>query len=114
MVPFATVPMPFLSHYHVHENPIYLKPKILCLFLIPFVVCLGIWIKDDVRLGFWLTSVEEKKEIPIIDGMPELGTQTQIVWQDKFVSGVETPLIGLLLSISLVVFFYIRKQRMLG
>ena len=67
-----------------------------------------------MRLGFWLTSVEEKKEIPIIDGMPELGTQTQIVWKDKFVSGVETPLIGLLLSISLVVFFYIRKQRMLG
>ena len=67
-----------------------------------------------MRLGFWLTSVEEKKEIPIINGMPELGTQTQIVWQDKFVSGVETPLIGLLLSISLVVFFYIRKQRMLG
>lgn len=91
-----------------------MKPKILCLFLIPFVVCLGIWVKDGVRLGFWLTSVEEKKEIPIIDGMPELGTQTQIVWQDKFVSGVETPLIGLLLSISLVVFFYIRKQRMLG
>ena len=91
-----------------------MKPKILCLFLIPFVVCLGIWVKDGGRLGFWLTSVEEKKEIPIIDGMPELGTQTQIVWQDKFVSGVETPLIGLLLSISLVVFFYIRKQRMLG
>tara|TARA_B100000242_G_C43047336_1_gene488961 strand:- start:768 stop:1043 length:276 start_codon:yes stop_codon:yes gene_type:complete len=91
-----------------------LKPKILCLFLIPFVVSLGIWVKDGVRFGFWLTSVEEKKEIPIIDGMPELGTQTQIVWQDKFVSGVETPLIGLLLSISLVVFFYIRKQRMLG
>ena len=41
----------------------------------------------------FVTSVEEKKEVPIVDGMPELGTQTQIIWKDQIVSGVETPLI---------------------
>jgi hypothetical protein len=55
--------------------------------------------------------VEEKIEVPIVDGMPELGTQTQIIWEDRFVSGIETPLIGLVVTILLFLFFYIRSKR---
>ena len=37
--------------------------------------------------------------MPIVEGMPELGTQTQVTWKEQFVSGIETPLIGTLLAI---------------
>jgi len=65
---------------------------------------------DGARVAFWLTSVEEKKEIPIVEGMPELGTQTQIVWKDQFVSGIETPLIGLIITLILFLIFRIRTN----
>ena len=65
---------------------------------------------DGARVAFWLTSVEEKKEIPIVEGMPELGTQTQIVWKDQFVSGIETPLIGLIITLILYLIFRIRTN----
>ena len=56
--------------------------------------------KDGARVAFWLTSIEERKEVPIVEGMPELGTQTQVTWkEEQFVSGIETPLIGTLLAI---------------
>ena len=52
--------------------------------------------KDGARVAFWLTSIEERKEVPIVEGMPELGTQTQITWKEQFVSGIETPILVLL------------------
>ncbi|MBT3667638.1 MAG: hypothetical protein HN548_09190 [Opitutae bacterium] len=73
-----------------------LRKEIFC--LLPLTLSLWLWVKDGYRFAFWLTSVEEKKEVPIIDGMPELGTQTQIIWKDQFVSGIETPLLGVLLT----------------
>lgn len=88
-----------------------LSPILICSF--PFVLGLGLWVKDGARIGFWLTSVEEKKQVPIIEGMPELGTQTQVVWKEQFVSGIESPLLGLSLSIILLIyiFFHFRKTR---
>ena len=55
--------------------------------------------KDGARVAFWLTSIEERKEVPIVEGMPELGTQTQVTWKEQFVSGIETPLFGLVGSL---------------
>jgi hypothetical protein len=69
--------------------------------LVPLIIGIGIWLQDGARIAFWLTSVEEKKEIPIVDGMPELGTQTQIIWKEQFVSGVESPLLGLFVTLTL-------------
>lgn len=82
------------------------KKKIL-VSLLPLLIGTGVWLKDGARVAFWLTSVEEKKEIPIVDGMPEVGTQTQIVWREQFVSGVESPLIGFFLTLTL---FLLIKQ----
>tara|TARA_A100001011_G_C13836614_1_gene645168 strand:- start:164 stop:451 length:288 start_codon:yes stop_codon:yes gene_type:complete len=73
--------------------------------LLPLLLSLFLWIKDGSRIAFWQTSVEEKKEIPIVEGMPELGTQTQITWREQLVSGVETPLIGVLLTSILFLVF---------
>ena len=73
--------------------------------LLPLSLSLWLWVKDGYRFAFWVTSVEEKKEVPIVDGMPELGTQTQIIWTDQFVSGVETPLIGVLLTLILFLIY---------
>jgi hypothetical protein len=82
--------------------------------LVPLIIGVGIWLQDGARIAFWLTSVEEKKEIPIVDGMPELGTQTQIVWKEQFVSGVESPLLGFFVSCIVLTFFLIRKKRKAG
>lgn len=89
-----------------------LRKVIFC--LLPLILSLWIWVKDGYRFAFWVTSVEDQKEIPIVDGMPELGTQTQIIWKEQFVSGVESPLLGLFVSLSLLAFFFIRKQRVSG
>ena len=70
--------------------------------------------KDGARVAFWLTSIEERNEIPIVEGMPELGTQMQIIWKEQFVSGLETPLLSLLLSLSIAIFLFARKRRKLG
>jgi hypothetical protein len=91
-----------------------LSPRHILISLLPLLIGIGVWLKDGARVAFWLTSVEEKKEIPIVDGMPELGTQTQIIWKEQFVSGVESPLLGLFISCSILAFFLIRKQRMTG
>ena len=88
-----------------------LNLKTILISLLPFLIGTGIWINDGARIAFWLTSIEERKEVPIIEGMPELGTQTQIVWRDQFVSGVETPLAGFFLSSGFIIFFFFRKQR---
>jgi len=73
-----------------------LKISLIC--LLPLLIGLGVWVKDGARVAFWLTSIEERKEVPIVEGMPELGTQTQVTWKEQFVSGIETPLIGTLLA----------------
>ena len=55
--------------------------------------------------------VESEIEIPIVEGMPELGTQTKMVWEDRFVSGIETPLIGLATSLIFSLLLYIKLRR---
>ena len=82
--------------------------------LLPLLLGVGVWVQDGARIAFWLTSIEERKEVPIVDGMPELGTQMQIIWKEQFVSGVETPLLSLLLSLSIAIFLFARKRRKLG
>ena len=67
--------------------------------------------KDGARVAFWLTSIEERKEVPIVEGMPELGTQTQITWKEQFVSGIETPIFGLVVSLAVFAVFYLRKLK---
>ena len=84
--------------------------RTMLISLLPLLIGIGIWFMDGARVAFWLTSVEEKKEIPIVEGMPELGTQTQIVWKDQFVSGIETPLIGLIITLILFLIFRIRTN----
>ena len=53
-------------------------------------------------------------EIPIIEGMPELGFQRQIVWEDKLVLGIETPIAGamlfIFLAITSLVLFYLSSK----
>ena len=83
-----------------------MKSIILSLSFIPVVLSFYLWNRDGGRIAFWQTSVENRIEVPIIEGMPELGTQTQIVWEDRFVSGIETPLIGLVASTFLFLLFY--------
>ena len=67
--------------------------------------------KDGARVAFWLTSIEERKEVPIIEGMPEVGTQTQVTWKEQFVSGIETPILGLVTSLGVFTVFYLRKSK---
>jgi hypothetical protein len=43
--------------------------------------------------------VENRVEILIIEGMPELGTQEQMLWEDRFVAGIETPILSLVLAL---------------
>ena len=80
--------------------------------LIPLSLGAFVWGKDGWRLAFWQTSVAKEMEVPIVEGMPELGTQTQVVWQEQFISGIESPLIGLLLSLilSLTFILLLRKK----
>ncbi|MDE0576668.1 MAG: hypothetical protein OSB39_06965 [Opitutales bacterium] len=65
------------------------------------ILCFGVglWWYHGAQPGLWKTSVENRVEIPIIEGMPELGTQEQIVWEDRFVSGIETPILSLVLAL---------------
>ena len=87
-----------------------LKKVIFC--LLPFSLSLWVWVKDGYRFAFWVTSVEEKKEVAIVDGMPEFGTQTQIIWKDQFVSGIESPIIGFTFSLVLfAIVYFSRKSR---
>lgn len=85
-----------------------IKKVIFC--LLPLSLSLWLWVKDGYRFAFWVTSVEEKKEVPIVDGMPELGTQTQIIWKDQFVSGIESPIIGLFFSLALFAMVHFSRK----
>ena len=62
---------------------------------------LGVWLFHGGRLGFWVTSVEKRVEEPVIPGMPELGTMETLVWEDRFLCGIETLVATLALALSL-------------
>ena len=64
----------------------------------PFLICLFYWGYSGGRLSLWASQVQLKEEIPIVEGMPELGTQTNIGWRKQFVPGIETPLTGFFLT----------------
>ena len=93
-----------------------MKPKIILYVRLAGIACLvsslALWWWHGSNIGFWKTSVEEIVEIPIIEGMPELGTQRQIIWNDQFVSGVETPLIGFGVCLCLFIFSIFIKRRL--
>ena len=82
--------------------------------LIPLTLGAFIWGRDGWRLAFWQTTVAKEMEVPIVEGMPELGTQTQVVWQEQFISGIESPLIGLILSLILSFAFILRLRKKKG
>jgi len=65
---------------------------------IPFFLGAALWLADGARFSFWATSVEIREEVPIIEGMPELGTQTKVSWREQLICGLETPFLGFLLS----------------
>jgi hypothetical protein len=62
---------------------------------------LGVWLWHGARLGFWVTSVEKRVEAPVVPGMPELGTMETLIWEDRFLSGIETLVATLALALSL-------------
>jgi len=84
----------------------------LSLVLVPFLLSLMYWMSDGSRMTFWATSIAIQEEIPVVEGMPELGTQTKITWVDQFVCGIETPIIGFVLS-ALFLFIKIYRKRSL-
>ena len=61
----------------------------------------GLWFSHGAEVGFWKTSVGKRIEVPIVPGMPELGVQEKIEWEERFVSGIETPLLSLVLALCL-------------
>ena len=71
--------------------------RALSLLILCFGV--GLWCYHGAQPGLWKTSVENRVELPIIEGMPELGTQEQIVWENRFVAGIETPILALVLAL---------------
>ena len=60
---------------------------------------LCLWLFHGANVGFWKTSVETRVEVPVVPGMPELGVQEKIEWEKRFVSGIETPLVSLVLAL---------------
>ena len=68
------------------------------LIFLPLTIALVLWLKDGSRLSFWATSEKIDQEVPVVEGMPELGTQTQVIWKDRFICGIETPILGLTFS----------------
>ena len=79
---------------------------------IPFFLGTALWLADGARFSFWATSVEIREEVPIIEGMPELGNQTKVSWREELICGLETPILGFLLS-GLFFLFTILKKRSL-
>ena len=81
------------------------------LSLVTFFLGVGFWWLNGANRGFWKTSMENRVEIPIIEGMPELGTQEKIIWEDRFVPGIETPILSLVLALLLwsLSFYFFRR-----
>ena len=75
------------------------------------LACLIFWYSDGMRLGFWRTSTQLIVEVPVIVGMPELGTQQKVTWEKGFVSGIETPIVGLFFSSSLISYLLLRRRQ---
>ena len=88
-----------------------MKSTILLLSFLPLVFSTYIWGRDGWKIAFWQTSIAKRIEIPIVEGMPELGTQTQVIWEERFISWIETPLVGIVVSVLLFLFFYIKLRR---
>lgn len=81
---------------------LFLRSLGLASVLVAFVslsASIFIWYEHGARTGLWETSVKTTREIPIIDGMPELGFQQQVTWEEKLVLGIETPIAGVILFI---------------
>jgi hypothetical protein len=78
--------------------------------LLPFCTTLIFWILDGARLSFWATSIAVQEEVPVVEGMPELGTQTKVTWVDQFICGIETPAIGFLVTACLLFIRIYRKR----
>ena len=77
---------------------------------LPLSIAFFFWVKDGARLSFWATSEEIHQEVPVVEGMPELGTQTQVIWKDRFICGIETPILGLTLSSLLTLGSFYQKR----
>ena len=82
------------------------------LIFLPLSIAMFFWLKDGARLSFWATSEEIHQEIPVVEGMPELGTQTQVIWKDRFICGIETPILGLTFSSLLTLSSFYQKRRL--
>ena len=80
------------------------------LISLPLSIAIFFWLKDGARLSFWATSEEIHQEVPVVEGMPELGTQTQVIWKDRFICGIETPILGLTLSSLLTLGSFYQKR----
>jgi hypothetical protein len=77
---------------------------------IPFLLGTSLWLADGARFRFWATSVEIREEVPIIEGMPELGTQTKVSWREELIFGLETPILGFSLSVFFFLFAIYTKR----
>ena len=82
------------------------------LIFLPLSIAMFFWLKDGARLSFWATSEEIHQEIPVVEGMPELGAQTQVIWKDRFICGIETPVLGLTFSSLLTLSSFYQKRRL--
>ena len=76
----------------------------------PLVFTVGYWVLDGYRFSLWANMVETREEIPVVEGMPELGTQTKVTWKEEFVCGIETPVFGLVLSLVLFIILLCKKR----
>lgn len=80
------------------------------LIFLPLSIAIFFWVKDGLRLSLWATSEEIHQEVPIVEGMPELGSQTQVIWKDRFICGIETPILGLTFSLLLALGAFYQKR----
>lgn len=76
----------------------------------PLVFTVGYWVLDGSRFSLWANMVETREEIPVVEGMPKLGTQTKVTWKEEFVCGIETPVFGLVLSLVLFIILLCKKR----
>lgn len=84
-------------------SPITYDRRFWCQFSAVFVFTLGliVWVWHGARLGFWVTSVEKIVEVPVVPGMPELGLMESVVSEERFLTGIETPVGALALALLL-------------
>jgi hypothetical protein len=82
----------------------------LLISVFPCLLTFALWVYHGARLSFWATSIRTLEEIPVIEGMPELGTQTKVIWHEGFLCGIETPFLGLCFSLFIFLFLHFRKR----